>query len=219
MLLFTLFLLGIKNELARCCDKLDRSSIGKSLNKGELSLEEYINFLIQLHYYIVPGPDLLAEDVNRMKAAGDKEFEIYVSAHFDVEDTLIPLILTDLENLGVTRDEVKRRGPTKATTDINSYVHKLHHDKDPVFILVSDIAAKVLLDHYTPKIISAIKPKLPDPSKGTGFLTVDTKAQIDIKSQMLKVMRKHINFGNKRRFIRELGKIFDMFTDWLEAIK
>ena len=188
------------------------------LKEESLTLKQYINFLIQLHYYIVPGPKLLADDIKRINAEDDIHFKRYLEAHFEIENTLIPLILTDLNDLGVSEEDVKRIGPTKETEQINQYVHKLHHDPDPVLILVSDIAAKVLLDHYTSRIIEVIKPKLPNPSKGVGFLTKDTKAQIDIKAEMLEIMKKRINFKNKKLFISELRKIFDMFKNWLEVI-
>ena len=218
MLFFSLFLLKIKWALDKFCKELDDTSLGRELNRKTLTLDRYKRFLIHTHYYIVPGPELLARDVKRMEKEGDETFKKYLEAHFQIEDTLIPLILRDLEDLGVPYPEVKRIGPTKQTEELNRYVERLHTGPDPVFILVSDIAAKVLLDYYTPKIIAAVKPNLPDPAKGITFLTKDTKAQIDIKSALLEIMRKRINPGNKRRFLGELQTIFKLFKDWVNAI-
>ena len=218
MLLFMLFLLRLKNEVDRFCEALDKTSLQGMLKDKKMTLDDYRTFLIQLHYYIVPGPALLAEDVKRIEKEGDADFKRYLDAHFEIEDTLIPLILTDLKDLGVSGEDIKRIGPFKETTLLNNHLEKLHRDPDPVFILVSDIAAKVLLDYYTPQIVEAVKPKLPDPSKGMGFLTKDTKAQIDIKGALLKVMRRRINFRNKKRFIAELKVIFRMFQEWTDAI-
>jgi len=218
MLLFSLFLLKIKWALDKFCKELDDTSFGRELNKKTLTLDMYKRFLTQVHYYIVPGPELLARDVKRTEKEGDETFKRYLGAHFQVEDTLIPLILRDLEDLGVPYPDVKRIGPTKQTEELNRHVEKLHTDPDPVFILVSDIAAKVLLDYYTPKIIAAVKPNLPEPAKGITFLTKDTKAQIDIKKEMMTIMKSRICFRNRGRFISELRTILDMFKKWADAI-
>lgn len=218
MFLFPLLLFSIKLATDRFCRRLDGSSLGAIFKSKNPPLDKYKNFLIQLYYYMLPGPELLARDVRRMEKEGDAVFMRYLKAHLQVENDLSPIVLRDLEDLGVSYPKVKRANISEQIEKLNKYVETLHTDPDPVFILVSDIAAKVLLDYYTPKIIEAIKATPSDSSKGISFLTKDTKAQEDMKTAMIDIVKDRLTLYNHGRFIKELGTIFIMFEDWLNTI-
>jgi len=218
MIFFNVFLLRLKFLIDKFCKELDRVSMAVTLKEKTLTVDQYRHFLIQLYFYIVPGPELLASDRERMAKEKDGDFTAYLNAHYEIERDLCPLILKDLHALGADQEFIDRTGPSAETLTINDYVYKLHHRDDPVLILVSDIAAKILLDIYTDRITAAIKPKLEHPDKGIDFLTKDTKAQIDIKDTMLRILKKRIRISNSGIFLKELDIIFTMFKKWLESV-
>lgn len=140
---------SLTQEGCMLVNKLDRRQVPRSLFDGSISVDDYIDWLKQAYFYVRETPILLMKSYERMRQLGREHamFAELLRAKISEEHAHDEWILSDLNNLGCSREEVERTGPCGAVKAYNAHNHCEAEEGSPYSIFGTGFVLEYLSEH------------------------------------------------------------------------
>ncbi|WP_414588600.1 iron-containing redox enzyme family protein [Scytonema sp. PCC 10023] len=182
---------GILNVMI---DKLYADPKYSRLITGELTKEEYLNFLTQTYHYVINTPKTLLTVTKNLKGHPNPIYQMIQKRfleHAKEERGHHLWVLNDVKALGYDPEMVKNTAPSPAIEAYNAYSHFVATSQNPIGIFGEAYILEGFSEKIGPVSLKNLREKstIPNIEKAISFIVFHAEADIDHMQSLRNILR------------------------------
>lgn len=214
----------LDKTLTSMLEKLSADQKFSKLISGEVTLQEYLNFLTQTYHYVINTPKTLSVVAHRLEGHRNPTYQMIRKRfleHSKEEKGHHFWILDDAKALGYAPDAIKNAVPSPAVCAYNAYSYFVATSNHPIGISGQAFILEGFSEKIGPIILNHLieRSKIPNITDAVSFIEAHAKADVGHMASLRNILRIIVDEDDKHAIHLCAEVVAQQYTHLLHDIE